>query len=284
MKIITIFILPHEVKLYEKLISSIKNEIKKFNLSDFYFDVTLSVCDEMVRWDESKTSKQEIIQQYHNINQNLKGDFNIDHSGEIMGCVSQRRNSHLKYPNAISFTWVDSDFTFPEGTFYIIDQSITSLNSLQDYFILTPQYVKMWDSTWDIICHPNFLDKPYNYNNTDTKKDAQIYGEITLQPLNKGIFKIGGGWITTISKKLLDLLPIPKSFGHYGEEDTFISTGSQILSSKGTHIIQYVISNLVVTQDNNIRDPNISLIDRRQEFRQIAQNNFNLEIKKVCKV
>jgi hypothetical protein len=278
-QIITIFILPNEINLYKNLINNINKEFNTYDLKDFYLDVTLSVCDEMVDWDNSKIDKQTIIEKYNNINQNTPGIFNIDYNGEIMGCVSKRRQSVKDFPQAISFTWLDADFIFPEGTFYIIDQSLKELIKTEKYFILTPQYVKMWDASWDIVCHPNFLEKPYRYyEKSDPFKDAGIYGDIILQPLPKGVFKIGGGWITTFSKKLLNLIPIPQSFSHYGEEDTFITSGSKIFISKNYNINQYIIHNLVVTQDVHDRLNEIKLFDKRHEFRNIALQNFTQEL------
>jgi hypothetical protein len=283
-KIITIFILPNEIDLYRDIINRIQNDITDYQLEDFWIDSTLCVSEEMVNWDESSISKQQIIQWYNEINNDVKGDFSIDYSGEIQGCVDKRRESSpVKYPNAISFTWLDADILFPKGTFYILNESINNLKNSN--FILTPQYPKMWDATWDILVHPNFIDIPYNYMNSPNytpEKYYGIYGQISLKPLNLGTFKFGGGPLTTLSPTILSLIPIPLSFAPYGEEDTFIMAGCSILWKK-YNIHQYIIENLVYSQKNRLhvdRRDDICIYDRRVEYRKISLNNFKNELYK----
>lgn len=288
MKIITIFILPNEIDLYKDLIIRINNDLKKYDLIDFWIDSTLCVSEKMVNWEKSKISKEQIIKKFNKINQNLRGDFTIDYDGYIQGCVSKRRESNpIKYPDAISFTWIDADILFPEGSFYILNESIEALQNTN--FILSPQYVKMWDQSWDVLVHPKYNLFPYDYMKSpkyDPNKDFGIYGDITLKSLPSSLFKFGGGALTTFSPTIFKLFPIPDTFGHYGEEDTFIMTCCSYLWNK-FNINQYLIENLVFAQKNRDhidRRNDVFVYDRRIEYRQISLNNFSYEIQKICKV
>jgi hypothetical protein len=281
-KIITIFILPNEIDLYRDLINRIKNDITTYQLEDFWVDSTLCVSEEMVNWDESLISKQQVIQWYNEINKDIKGDFSIDYNGEIQGCVDKRRESNPnKYPQAISFTWLDADILFPEGTFYILNESVNNLKDSN--FILTPQYPKMWDSSWDILVHPKYNSFGYDFMKTpeyDPNNSFGVYGDISLKPINPGIFKFGGGAITTFSSNLLKLFPIPNSFGPYGEEDTFVMQACSTFHQK-YNIQQYLIKNLVYSQKNRDhidRRNDIYVYDKRNEYRQISLNNFSNEL------
>jgi len=284
-KIITIFILPNEIELYENLMVRLRNSLTMSSDSDFYVDATLSVADKMVDWENSSITREEVVNRFTEAS-TLPGDYFVDEEGEIMGCVSKRRESWKKYPDAESFTWIDCDFYFPNETFVYISHSIKALQSLKiNNFILTPQYVKIWDASWDELVNTNFINKPYGYYGGDqnhpdynAKKDAQCYGQPELQRVKN--FKIGGGWITTISKALLDKVTIPESFGHYGEEDTFIMAVATNLAKQGIDIQQYLIKNIVVAQDGK-RLLDIKQYDRRKEFRQIALSNFNSELNKL---
>ena len=284
-KIITIFILPNEIDLYRDLINRIQNDIINYQLEDFWIDSTLCVSEEMVNWDESSVSKQQIIQWYNEINKDIKGDFSIDYNGEIQGCVDKRRESNPnKYPQAISFTWLDADILFPEGSLYILNESVNNLKGSN--FILTPQYPKMWDSSWDILVHPNFQNIPYNYMglpNYNPEEYYGIYGEVSLKLLNLGVFKFGGGHLTTLSPTILSLIPIPDSFAPYGEEDTFIMVGCSNLWKK-YNINQYIIENLVYSQKNRDhidRRKDIVLHDKKHIFRKTSLNNFQPELYKI---
>lgn len=284
-KILTIFILPNEIKMYRYLIETIQNDIEKFGLTNFYFDCTLSVSNQMVDWSSSSITKEEIVKEFEEINKNKIGSFTVDGSGKIMGCVSKRRESYLKHKeNSIVNIWLDPDWIFPEGMFYIFDNAIDEIVKYQKYFILTPQMIKMWDSSWNPITHPDFVDKPTNYRvlpEYNPHRDKGIYGEIELKELPKGLFKFGGGWGTVISTYLLNKIGVPESFGHYGEEDSFIMASSRLLTEKGIDIKQYVLHNVVSALDYSPKIENVKQIDRRKEFRKIAQQNFNKEIQRV---
>jgi hypothetical protein len=281
-KIVTIFLLPNEIDLYRDLISRISKDLTKYNLQDFWIDSTLCVSDQMVNWEQSQVSKEQVILWFEEINQNLQGDFSVDQDGAIQGCVDKRRESVQKYSNALSFTWIDPDILFPEGTFYIISESVQVLGNSN--FIITPQYVKMWDSSWDVLVHASYQNFPYDYMKTadyDPNKEFGIYGDVALKSLPKGLFKFGGGAITTFSGEVLRKFPIPTSFGSYGEEDTFVMICCSYLAEK-FNISQYVIENLVYTQKNRDsidRRKDIKVYDRRAENRQISLNNFSTELK-----
>lgn len=285
-KIITTFILPHEIDLYRDLISRISNDITKYALDTFWIDSTLCVSDQMVNWEESKVSKEQVVMWFNEINQNLQGNFSVDVDGKIQGCVDKRRDSVQNHPNALSFTWIDPDILFPEGTFYIIDQSVHAVSI--DNFVITPQYVKMWDSSWDVLVHPSYQSKPYDYMKTseyDPSKEFGVYGPLSLKALPTGLFKFGGGAITTFSGELLRKFPIPTSFASYGEEDTFIMVCCSHLAEKFS-IAQFVVENLVYTQKNRDsidRRKDIKVYDRRAENRQISLNNFSKEVNTLIK-
>ena len=96
------------------------------------------------------------------------------------------------------------------------------------------------------------------------------------------VFKFGGGLATIVSTPLAKKINLPESLGHYGLEDTYMMTCSQIMKQKGINIQQYVLENEVVVEDHIFRfnpyKDYICLIDKREEFKQIAHNNFQNEI------
>jgi hypothetical protein len=84
----------------------------------------------------------------------------------------------------------------------------------------------------------------------------------------------------------LDLTGIPESFGHYGIEDTFIMWAIDKLRNVGNEIYQFKLNNYVVCEDYSYRNRNyynnsIKSISRKDEFRKIAESNFNNELNKL---
>ena len=60
--------------------------------------------------------------------------------------------------------------------------------------------------------------------------------------INQPRFKFVGGWFTCISGKLLNRIGVPKSFGHYGYEDTFVMWKiRKIIQEKDKKIYQFKI-------------------------------------------
>jgi hypothetical protein len=130
----------------------------------------------------------------------------------------------------------------------------------------------------------SFLNHPIDYELVaDVYKDTlPDIGEIEVKPIPT--FKFAGGWFTLISKDLLIKTDIPESLGHYGLEDTYIMLCSQIMKQKGMNVIQFVLENEIIVGDDLFRfNPYknyLSIIDKREEFKQMAHKNFQNEINK----
>ena len=71
-----------------------------------------------------------------------------------------------------------------------------------------------------------------------------------MRYLDQPTMKFDSGWFTYISKNILDKVTVPKSFDHYGLEDTFIMNSLELLKL-GT---QYKIKNLVVCENYKYRN------------------------------
>jgi hypothetical protein len=96
-------------------------------------------------------------------------------------------------------------------------------------------------------------------------------------------FKFAGGWFTLISKTVLDRTGVPESFGHYGLEDTFVMYCCQIMKQHGENVSQLVLENLIAGEIHKGRTNDtikqfIASKDRKEEFRKIAEQNFNTEL------
>lgn len=261
---------------------------------DWNLDVTLCTSDEMVDWNKSSINKKYFVDKF------LKLSYHTDWcvktfqvSEEILGCVSQRRFSLNKHNDADYFIWLDTDIIFEERTLSYIVSSIQGINKDYPLSVITPEIVKIWDNTWDCLVNQEFLDKPINYQKTnDPYKDSGVKGDVSIETVHNTAnqqprFKFAGGWFTCISGSLLRRVGVPKSFGHYGYEDTFLMWASEkLIQEKDEIITQFKIKNLIVCENYKYRNNShylnhISVYDRREEFKKIAQSNFTEELKKV---
>jgi hypothetical protein len=154
-----------------------------------------------------------------------------------------------------------------------------------DLFILTPQFVKQWDNTWDVLVNKTFLNHPIDYELVaDIYKDTlPDIGEIEIKSIPT--FKFAGGWFTLISKDLLSKIDIPESLGHYGLEDTYITECCKILKNLNEPVFQFILENHIIGE-SYIHRPNetikkyISNISKKEEFTKIAHTNFPIELNK----
>jgi len=210
-----------------------------------------------------------------------------------LGCVSQRRESLKKHKDADYFIWLDCDIIFDERTLSYMQMAMESTNKEYIHSIITPELVRIWDNSWDVLVNKKFLNEPHDYNQTnDPYKDCGIKGDISIEAvLNRNSpqsrFKFAGGWFTCISGALLNRVGVPKEFGHYGFEDTFVMVASEkLMRETDTQIHQFKIKNLVVCENYKYRDNShylngLSAFDRREEFKKIAQNKWNSVLTKV---
>jgi len=293
--VISIFCLPYEIDELENTLTQLRKASYYTDKSiDWNVDVTMCTSNQMIDWNKSSINKKYFEDKF--IKLSYYTDWCVKHfqsSDEILGCVSQRRYSLQRHKDADFFIWLDTDIIFDERTLSYIENTIKGTRDKYPLSVITPEIVKVWDNTWDCLVNENYLDKPLDYQKTnDPYQDSGIKGDISIVSVNNDFqnqprFKFAGGWFTCISGKLLRRIGVPESFGHYGYEDTFVMWSSEkLIQEKQETIQQFKIKNLVVCENYKYRNNShylnhISVYDRREEFRKIAESNFGDELKKI---
>ena len=208
-------------------------------------------------------------------------NFIIDEENKCLGCDDKRRQS-IRNSTSDNILYLDSDLIFSYELLYYIIEASKSIN--HDYYIISPQIVKIWDNTWDSITNSSYvnnlpdLNKYYNSNPYEIL--TKTFDEFNLKPVNG--FKFGGGWFNLLSTKLLKLTDIPDSFGPYGVDDLYVMLCCDILKNKQYNVIQYVLENKIVTENYKYRvNPYLKYlknIDKKDDFRKSATDNLNKEL------
>lgn len=293
--VIQIFCLPYEIDELENTLTQLRRASKYIDHSkEWILDVTMCVSDDMVNWNKSSIPKQYFEDKL------LKLSWQTDWctksfraSDTIKGCVSHRRFCLNHYEHTQYFIWLDTDIIFDERTLSYLDNSMQPVWDITPMNIITPELVRIWDNTWDVLTNEKFSDKPVGYQQTSNPYiDSGIKGEVGIELVENRIspqtrFKFAGGWFTCISGRLLRKIGIPESFGHYGYEDTFIMMASEKLKqTTDIDIQQFKLKNVVVCENYKYRNNshylnNLSVYDRREKFKEIALSNFNKELDKI---
>lgn len=280
---IIIHIFPEEIDWFEW-------QSKQFKIASDYLssddnitiDVTLDL--NFVDWENSRLPKDFFIGKFDDI-KNLwdwaDTIFDIDESEKCRGCDDKRRNSIRNY-EVDNFLYLDSDIIFQPKTLKYILNSARLIPD--DYYIISPQTVRMWDSTWDVITNKNFLSIPANNKIYTEKNPFSILAleeeEIKLKAINT--FKFGGGWFNLFSNNLLKLVDVPDSFGPYGVDDLYIMLCCNELKKKNYSVKQYILENIVVTENtkykSNIYTKLLNTKDSKQNFLEEANSNLVNEV------
>ena len=293
--VISIFCLPYEIDELENTLNQLKKASYYIDKKvEWVLDVTMTVSTKMVNWDKSSLPLKYFVDKFSKLSSQVDWcEKHFQTSDTILGCVSQRRASLNNHTDVDYFIWLDCDIIFDERTLSYMQMTMMEIKKDYPNSIITPELVRIWDNSWDILVNEKFLDKPHEYNQTnDPYKDSGIKGDISIEPvLNtnspQSRFKFAGGWFTCISEPLLRRLGVPEEFGHYGFEDTFVMVASEkLMRTSDYKVHQFKIKNLVVCENYKYRNNHhylngLSAYDRREEFKNKAQSNWNSCINNV---
>lgn len=292
--VISIFCLPYEIDELEQIINQLKRSSYYVNSNyEWILDVSIGVSDYLVDWYKSKLPKSYFIDKLHYLASKCdwcQVDFSTNEN--ILGCVSQRRNTLKEYNDADYFIWLDTDIIFDERTLSYVEYAITNTINGYPMSIITPEIVRIWDETWDCLVNDRYIKKQLGYQlSNDPYLDSGIKGEVSIMGMSNDVpgqpeLKFAGGWFTCLSGDLLRRIGIPDSLGHYGLEDTFIMEGAYHLEKLGEDIHQFKLKNVVVCENYKYRDNSyltsqLHMISRKDEFLKVAQQNYHSELLKL---
>lgn len=281
---IVIHVLPQEIDQLEQLLIHLKQSSIYLQSNDYLVEVVLNT--KLTDWSKSKLDEQFFINKFNSLEQLTNSwcetKFEVS-DGTILGCNDIRRRA-LRTSKADYIMYLDVDNIFSKSLLYHIKEYTDYLLTQEGYNIIVPEITRLWDNTWDVITNKNYLNSEAShesYFNRDPYIVDFIPDNVSINPIND--FKFAG-WGTCIPTKLKNIVDIPDSLGSYGLDDTFIMTACSILKSKGHLIQQYTLQNEIIIENNKFRynpyQNYLNSIDRREEFKTQAHNNFNLELQK----
>ena len=288
--VVSLFALPHEIDQLGHMLRQLhKDYILVDKDIDWVIDISLSISDTLINWEESEIPQEYFVEKLEVLKNTFEfGSKFIRATKEINGAFDQRRFVAEHYPNADYHIWLDPDIIMGEGSLKIVQESVKAIYGKYPLSILTPETVKYFDYTWDVLVNENFQNEKYRYQaNNDSIKDSGIKGEITLESINANIpnqprYKFGGGLLTTLSRELLELMPLPKeNIKPYGWEDTFLMWAMEIYKRQGKDIHQLKIKNLVVCE--NRRHLDTSYYTNRLEMYDLRKPYFNHNVEVLGK-
>lgn len=287
--------MPHELDDLERVLIELNRSSKYIKGENYEFSISMSISDYLINWEESLVDKEFFIHKFNKLKKltDWASNSTFQIREDIMGALQAKRITHKEFIHATHFIWLDTDIVFDEMGLAYLENGINTIesNNIQKY-IITPEVVKYWDTTWDCIVNENYLDKELDYCKTcNPFTESGVKGDVSVESVSNNVygqpqFKFGAGWLVVVSKYLLDSIPLPESMGAYGPDDTFLMWGMEKLKRRGEDIYQFKLKNYVVCENFYYRNQSeydllIKRINRKDEFLQIAHSAFNSEIDKL---
>ena len=272
--LICIHVMPSELEMFEQLMIQFHKAFRHLNETD---DVTLKVSlnlnPKLTNWEESELNQSFFLSRFAVLFNGLKNVNEVILNDSLWGTTQQKRDSiKLNYDQ---FIFCDTDILFHE---HLLRHQLDVSYQLDGMYLISPSLPKWWDDSWDILCHSDYLDKPYGYatdsdevfNNTFTQEIKQITAK------QMPFVKFGCGMHTLYLKSFWEFVGIPEEFGGYGPEDTFGMTAANLAKDKGYKIDQYVLDGIYITENYKKRNPSfydkLVTINKKDEFYSEAES------------
>lgn len=279
-------LMPSELEDYSDMLDKLNEGSKYLESHDWVsIQATLNLSPLLINWEESTVDKQIFKDYFEKLKEKCNWAkeviFEVIEDDSILGTTSQKRE--IIKGDYDQFILLDGDMIFHEMTLkYMLDTSY----QVEGKYFITPQIVRLWDTTWDILVHKDYKHiEPrkngyYREHHPDLTLNQKIDEvSVSLAPY----FKFGCGWFTLYSKEILDTTGIPEFLGHYGPEDTFIMAASEIAKRKGHQIHQYILNGILVSENKiyrkNSYEKQLVYHDLKDSFRDEAWSKFNNGIK-----
>jgi hypothetical protein len=260
-------VMPMELEMFERFISYYKNSFKYLDKQDdVTMYVTLNLNPKLTDWDNSELKQQYFIDRFTNSLSGVKSHLQIIVDESVWGTTQQKRDvSFLDYDY---FIFVDPDIAVHEQQLKLQIMAAEQILSESDFFVLSPNIPRWWDTTWDVVVHPNNRNDElgkFRLKQTFIDTFTQNPNEISIRRI--GEFKFGCGMHTLYSKKFWETFRIPEEFGGYGSEDTFGMIASSEAVKFGIDVRQYVLDGLYITEDKDEAHREPSYKDKISVFR-----------------
>ena len=274
--LVCVHVMPNEIDLFDRWVEQYKKALQYLDdTDDVTLMATLNLSPSLTDWDNSELKQSYFIERFSKAQPIKNINEVVSKSG--YGTTAQKRDAiKLDYNQ---FIFIDTDIAFPEQS---LKYQLEASYQLNGKYIILPQIVKLWDSSWDLAVHNDFINKEYNYHLTHDPELTynQEITEVGLEQINT--FKFGCGMHTLYSKELWDLIGIPESFGGYGSEDTFAMYASNYAVRAGIDIKQYILTGLYISENmvtNRLTDK-VKSVANKENSRELSYKQFPDELKK----
>jgi hypothetical protein len=241
--------MPWEIDQAYIIADKLKKSIYYINTTDnIYIDTALNLSSGILDWDTSLLPKEYFIEKYNIIDNLLKERFIhrpfIFEGNEIYGHLNLQKT--CIQPEIDYYITMCPDIDFSEHLLYYLIESAKQIPN--EYFVLTPQIFKSWDSSWDILVNDKFQNIPYtkciDIDIHEINYECSSLDSPSLKILDQ--FKFAG-WFDLLNKNFYEkLIPVLEEWNGYGPLDLYSMNVCNIAKNNRVDVQQYVLENQVI--------------------------------------
>lgn len=277
MNIISIHLFPHEVEEYKRIIYQLDSVLK--NNHEVEINSVLNINKKVIK--ESCEFENQ-IKKFNLVSSKYSGKIKHHVTTKYFG-VNEHRRTCINDADLIdTLFFLDTDIYFNDNLIDNFLKELQSIKSEYEYYVITPEVVRLWDSTWDVIVNKKYKKEKIGfYKNIDIDKILKE-NNLETRSVKCNKFKWAGGWFTCMSAKLAKYIGIPDSFVGYGHDDTFMMYCCEYMKSKQIKVQQFTLSNNIICEDRNLVSKNRDQL-KIKDFRQRGDRHMNLEYNKFKK-
>jgi hypothetical protein len=283
--LICIHVMPSEMEMFERLMVQMHRAFHYLNENDdVTLKVTLNLNPELTDWENSEFKQGYFVSRFAVLFNGIPNINEIILDSSCWGTTQQKRESiKLDYDQ---FIFCDTDILFHE---HMLRYQLDISYQLEGMYILSPSLAKWWDSSWDVLCHSEYIDKEYGLCISDKNV---MFGALTqeIKKINARqipTIKFGCGMHTLYSKSFWEFVTIPEELGGYGPEDTYGMEAGKVALKLGYDIKQFVLDGVYIAEDYQNRTPSfidkVKPIDKKKEFYDAAHALGQQEVSNFAK-
>jgi hypothetical protein len=299
----------YEIEIYKEYIKGLINLLENVNnIKNVYIDLCFNVSERIEKIDTSKITKDDLIEEFtvgvkkleelgFNRN-NLKWKL-ITPEDDFYFHADYRRDLNYNYCKKVDYIMHgETDSFFPKEAFHALE-SLSRYTNKEKIFRYAVCFAdrKMWDSSWDPLVHPKYIDHVFEDGPESHLNPNQAKSQMSIEDMNKinseiqqfdidciNYPKIDGSCLVLSSDLIKFGVNIPKCLIY--NDDHGLSIMAQKLCGKNYY--QFIIKNLlkvharrhpkkrlyVLNEDNSYSiGPKINTFE---QFRTLSNENIKM--------
>lgn len=257
---IGIHVMFYEIEMLPTYVDGLLNLLSTVdNTENVYLDFSFNISQFFEKIDTSKTSKDDLSDRFEVELSKLKQLPNlhykiIDNDNEFYTQTNYRREFNTKYCGKVDYLiWGETDSIFPKEAIIALETLTPVIRDRGIYrFVACFADRKMWDNSWDVTVHPNFIN--HKYDDKDVDNINQAKSVMTMDQMNTinadikdfdiqmiNYPKIDGSCLILSSDLIKSGVNIPPCFIH--NDDESLSAMAQKLL--GETYVQIIFKNIL---------------------------------------